>query len=105
MLFSGSALSSNRKAANSHVLQDVVWLFNKYGGRFNVLLVALDFLRTIARKSLQTLMCRAVTMMHLLILDVVNNPFQILGSKRHDAITSLPLQGFWLDLVVYVMRA
>lgn len=44
-------------------------------------------------------------MMFLLVLNVLNNPFQIPRSERNDPVASLPFERFWLNLVVDVIRA
>ena len=44
-------------------------------------------------------------MVFLLVLDVLDNPFQILRSETNDAIAALPFEGFRLNLVIDEVRA
>ena len=41
------------------------------------------------------------SMMFFLILDVLDHPFEVFGTKGDDPITPLPFEGLRLDLVIY----
>lgn len=43
-------------------------------------------------------------MMFLLVIDILDNPFQVSGTKANDAVSALPLESLWLDLVIDVVR-
>ena len=73
-------------------------------GRFNVLIGLALAIAIFVRMLFEPVTDRAVFVMFFLIIDVIDDPFQIFCSEGHDHIATLPFESFRLNFVVDVVR-